>query len=91
MLSIQRQLGANTVISASYVGNQGHRLLVMEEANPGDPALCLSLSQPSEVAAGSRDVRTIRREQRFHDGVGTGDQRNARAAGAKFRKRHRVK
>ena len=50
---VERQLGANTVLSANYVGKQGHRLLVMEEANPGDPALCLSLSQPREVASGS--------------------------------------
>ena len=53
MLSLERQLGENTVLSASYVGTQAHRLLVMEEANPGDPALCLRLSQPSEVAPGS--------------------------------------
>ena len=53
MLSFERQLGANTVISASYVGTQAHRLLVMEEANPGNPALCRSLSQPSQVAHGS--------------------------------------
>lgn len=53
MLSVQRQLGANTVLSASYVGNQGHRLLVLIEANPGNPALCLSLSQPGQVAPGS--------------------------------------
>jgi len=53
MLSLERQLGQATVLSVSYVGNQGHRLLVMAEANPGNPALCLSLSQPSEVAPGS--------------------------------------
>jgi len=53
MLSVQRQLEANTVFSASYVGNQGHRLLVLIEANPGNPALCLSLSQPGQVAPGS--------------------------------------
>ncbi len=53
MLSIERQLGRSTVLSAAYVGNQGHRLLVMVEANPGNPALCLSLSQPSQVAPGS--------------------------------------
>ena len=53
MLSIQRQLGPQTVLSASYIGNQGHRLLVMIEANPGNPALCLSLSQPNQVAPGS--------------------------------------
>ena len=52
-LSIERQLRANTVFSASYVGAQAHRLLVMVEANPGDPALCLSLSQPNQVAPGS--------------------------------------
>lgn len=53
MLSLERQLGTNTVLSVSYVGNEGHRLLVMTEANPGNPALCLSLSQPSQVAPGS--------------------------------------
>ncbi|MGB7866602.1 MAG: TonB-dependent receptor, partial [Candidatus Sulfotelmatobacter sp.] len=53
MLSLERQLGANTVLSVSYVGTQSHRLLVMEEANAGDPALCLSLSQPRDVSPGS--------------------------------------
>jgi hypothetical protein len=43
MLSIERQVGDNTLLSASYVGNQSHRLLVLVESNPGDPALCLSL------------------------------------------------
>jgi hypothetical protein len=53
MFSIERQFGDNTVFSASYVGNQSHRLLVLVESNPGDPALCLSLSQTSQVAPGS--------------------------------------
>jgi hypothetical protein len=53
MLSTERQFGANTVLSASYVGAQGRRLLVMVEANPGSPNLCLSLSQPQDVASGS--------------------------------------
>jgi hypothetical protein len=53
MLSLERRLGSNTVLSVSYVGTQSHRLLVMEEANAGDPALCLSLSQPSDVSPGS--------------------------------------
>jgi hypothetical protein len=43
MFSIERQLGDDTLLSASYVGNQSHRLLVLQEANPGNPALCLSL------------------------------------------------
>ena len=52
MLSIERQIDANTVVSASYVGTQAHRLLVLEEANPGDPALCLFLSNPANLATG---------------------------------------
>jgi hypothetical protein len=50
MLSLQRQMGSKTLFSISYVGNQAHHLLVLEAANPGNPALCLSLSQPDEVA-----------------------------------------
>ncbi len=53
MLSLERELAANTVLSVSYVGTQAHRLLVLREANAGDPALCLSLSQPSNLAPGS--------------------------------------
>ncbi len=51
--SIERQLSKTLTVSLTYTGNTGHRLLVIEEANPGDPALCLSLSQPSQVAAGT--------------------------------------
>jgi hypothetical protein len=43
MLSLQRQLGSKTLLSVEYVGNQAHRLLVLEPANPGNPALCLSI------------------------------------------------
>jgi hypothetical protein len=42
-LSVERQLGASTLASISYVGAASHHLLVLEEANPADPALCLSL------------------------------------------------
>jgi len=52
-LSFERQFGRNTVIDASYIGGQGHHLLVLLAANPGSPALCLSLSQPSDVAPGT--------------------------------------
>ena len=52
MLSLERGLGANTVLGLSYVGTQGHRLLVLREANPGDPSLCLFLSNPANLAAG---------------------------------------
>ncbi|MGD0443975.1 MAG: carboxypeptidase regulatory-like domain-containing protein [Edaphobacter sp.] len=43
MLSIQRQITRDTLLTVSYVGNQGHRLLALVSANPGNPALCLSL------------------------------------------------
>jgi len=53
MLSFQRQFGANALLSMSYVGTQGHRLLADLESNPGNPALCLGLSQQSEVMPGT--------------------------------------
>ncbi|MGD0436607.1 MAG: TonB-dependent receptor, partial [Bryobacteraceae bacterium] len=52
MLSIEHGFGSNTVLSASYVGTEAHHLLVLREANPGNPALCLYLSNPSNLAAG---------------------------------------
>jgi hypothetical protein len=52
-LSIERQLGTATLLSVSYVGAQGHRLLSSLQANPGDPALCLGVSQASQVVPGT--------------------------------------
>lgn len=43
MLSLQRQITNAAVLTVSYVGSQGHRLLALASANPGDPALCLAL------------------------------------------------
>lgn len=42
-LSIQRQVTSSDLVSVSYVGTQGHRLLSSESANPGIPSLCLAL------------------------------------------------
>ena len=54
MVSIDRQLAAeHGARRASYVGNQGRNILVVQPTNPGDPALCLSVSEPSQVAPGS--------------------------------------
>jgi hypothetical protein len=53
MLSIERQAGPDTVFSASYIGTSSHRQRVLIEPNHGNPALCLSLSQPSEVVPGT--------------------------------------
>jgi hypothetical protein len=52
-LSLQRQLGRDSVFSLNYIGSEGHHLLVLVEANPGIPAACLSVSQPSQVAPGT--------------------------------------
>jgi hypothetical protein len=52
MFSLERQLSPNTVLSASYVGAQGHRLLALVEANPGNPALCLQLMNPANLYSG---------------------------------------
>ncbi len=51
--SVQRQFGAQTLLSISYVGTQAHHLLASLGANVGNPALCLSVSQPSQVVAGT--------------------------------------
>ena len=52
-LSIERQVGKNTLLSVVYAGSQAHHLLVVASANPGNPALCLALSDPSAVAPGT--------------------------------------
>jgi hypothetical protein len=51
--SFERQVTADTIFSLNYVGTQGHHLLADQEANPGNAALCLSLSQPSDVLPGT--------------------------------------
>ena len=51
--TVQRQLNATTILSLAYVGSQGHKLLSALESNPGNQALCLSVSQLSEVAPGT--------------------------------------
>jgi hypothetical protein len=53
MFSLQRQIAGSALLTVSYAGNEGHHLLVLVPTNLGNPALCLSLSQPSEVAPGS--------------------------------------
>ena len=52
-LSIERQLSRNTVLTLSYVGTQGHRLISQYDANPGDRRLCKQLN-----ALGATDTST---------------------------------
>ncbi len=44
MFSIQRQITPSTLLTVSYVGNQGHHVLAVASVNLGNPALCLSLT-----------------------------------------------
>ncbi|MGO8795302.1 MAG: carboxypeptidase regulatory-like domain-containing protein [Candidatus Sulfotelmatobacter sp.] len=53
MLSFQRQITERMLLTMSYVGNQGHHILAVASTNPSNQALCLSLSQFSEVKTGS--------------------------------------
>jgi len=52
-LSFERELVNNTFLRASYVGSQAHRLLVLTSADPGNGALCLSVSKPDQVISGT--------------------------------------
>ena len=62
-LSVQRQFGSNTLLSASYVGTQGHKLLTSIEANPANQALCLELiavgASPTCAPFGEGNVYTL--------------------------------
>lgn len=53
MLSYERQITTKSLLTMSYVGNQGHHILAVVSTNPSNQALCLRLSQPTEVAPGS--------------------------------------
>jgi hypothetical protein len=52
-LSVERALTSKTLLSLSYDGTFGHHLTVTADQNPASPALCLSVSQQSQVAPGS--------------------------------------
>jgi hypothetical protein len=53
MLSFERRIHENALLTTSYVGNQGHHILGLASTNPNNQALCLSLSQKIDVAPGS--------------------------------------
>ena len=48
-LSIQRELTKSTVLTLAYVGTAGRHLITENEANPGDPALCIQLTQQGAI------------------------------------------
>ncbi len=51
--AIERELTSKTLLTTAYVGTFGHHLTVVADGNSGNPALCLSLSDPSEVTDGN--------------------------------------
>jgi hypothetical protein len=51
--SLQRQIGQKDLLTISYVGTQGHHLLVNVQPHPGVQSLCLFLSNPANVAPGT--------------------------------------
>jgi hypothetical protein len=52
-LTIERQLGSKMLLSIGYIGSLSRHLLAVHDVNPGNPALCLSLSQPRDVMPGT--------------------------------------
>lgn len=55
-LSIQRQITTLDLLTVSYVGTQAHHLLSSESANPGNPALCLSLAAQGCGPGGENNI-----------------------------------
>jgi hypothetical protein len=62
-LSIQRQITSSDLLTVSYVGTQGHHLLLALSANPGSPAACLQLiaenATPTCGPGGENNVYTL--------------------------------
>src|SRR5260370_11545254 len=52
-LTIERELGSNTLLSVGYIGSLSRHLLAVHSVSPGNPGLCLSLSQPHDVMPGT--------------------------------------
>jgi hypothetical protein len=57
-LSLQRQFGSATVMTLSYVGTVGRKLLTFVESNPGNQAVCVFLSNPANLALVNGQTQT---------------------------------
>jgi hypothetical protein len=80
MFSVQRQITPRTLLTASYVGNQGHRVPTVVSVNLGNPALCLSLpgcgpfgEDTTYTAAGKQTAYGTRAGQNSEARVGPGE------------------
>jgi hypothetical protein len=58
-LSIQRQITPSDLLTVSYVGTQGHKLLASVSANPGNPATCLALASAGCGPGGENNIYTL--------------------------------
>jgi hypothetical protein len=65
MLSIERQISSSLLLTMSYVGNQGHHILEEVTANPGNPALCLALSNSGNLAPGQTTCGPFREDATY--------------------------
>ena len=83
-LSVERQVAAHTVLTASYVGTQAHHLLVIQEVNPGNPAACLALSTPASVAPGSATCGPFGESSTYQTAAGQSIQGTRTAFNAAF-------
>jgi len=55
-LSVEHQITSADLLTLSYVGTQGHRLLSSESANPGSPSLCLQLAAEDAIGVGTNST-----------------------------------
>ena len=58
-LSIQRQITAADLLTVSYVGTQGHKLIASVSANPGIPSVCLALAPVGCGPGGENNIYTL--------------------------------
>ena len=79
MFSIQRQITRQPLLTMSYVGNQGHHILTLVSANPGDRC---ALPQP-------RWLRSVRRRLHLHQQCRSDSAGNSRRSRTGIRRKHR--
>ena len=78
MVSIQRELAPNMVVTRELCRHaRPQHAGRSQQTNPGDPALCLSVSQPSQVAPGSATCGPFAENGVFTTRGRHGDQRHA--------------
>lgn len=74
-LSIERQFKGNTLLTVSYVGNEGHHLLANTPFNSANPQQCLALAAVNPGSCGpdnDNQTRPDRMEHRRHHPLCTG-------------------